>query len=110
MELGEVDRATEWCNRALAIDPDDPRLQYNMACLYSIAGKTEQALEHFEIAIGVGYASREWIDNDPDVDARTFSPSRMKSAAASERLFTAPASTHASRVLAVFLSRRTITT
>jgi serine/threonine protein kinase/Tfp pilus assembly protein PilF len=69
MILGEVERATEWVKRAFAIDPDDPRLQYNMACNYSLAGKTEQALDYFEMALESGYASREWIDNDVDLDA-----------------------------------------
>lgn len=68
MVLGEVERGTEWVKRAFAIDPDDPRLQYNMACNYSLAGKTEQALDYFEMAIESGYASREWIDNDSDLD------------------------------------------
>ena len=30
--LGEVDRAKEWMNRALLIDPDNLLMRYNFAC------------------------------------------------------------------------------
>jgi adenylate cyclase len=68
MTLDEVEKAINWAKRAYAIDPDDPRVLYNMACIYSLAGKIEQALDCFEIAIESGYASLEWIDNDLDLD------------------------------------------
>jgi serine/threonine protein kinase/Flp pilus assembly protein TadD len=67
-ELGEVEKAIEWGKRAIAIDPDDPRVLYNVACIHSLTGKIEQALDYFEKAIESGYASREWIDNDQDLD------------------------------------------
>jgi tetratricopeptide (TPR) repeat protein len=66
--LGEVEKAINWAKRAHAIDPDDPGVLYNMAGFYSLAGKIEQALDCFEIAIQSGFASREWIDNDSDLD------------------------------------------
>jgi serine/threonine protein kinase/Flp pilus assembly protein TadD len=67
-ELGEVEKAIEWGKRAIAIDPGDPRVLYNVACIYSLTGKIEPALDYFEKAIELGYASREWIDNDQDLD------------------------------------------
>ena len=51
-----------------SIDPNDPRVLYNMACIYSLAGKIERALDCFEKAIESGYASLEWIENDLDLD------------------------------------------
>jgi Flp pilus assembly protein TadD len=66
--LGEVEKAINWAKRAHAIAPDDPGVLYNMACIYSLAGKIEQALDCFEIAIQLGFASREWADNDSDLD------------------------------------------
>ncbi|PYK81645.1 MAG: adenylate/guanylate cyclase domain-containing protein, partial [Verrucomicrobia bacterium] len=39
--LGEKDRAREWAARALAIDPDDVLIQYNVACVYSLLGDLE---------------------------------------------------------------------
>jgi adenylate cyclase len=66
--LGEVEKAITWAKRARAIDPDDPGVLYNMACIYSLAGKIEQALDCFETAIQLGFASLEWIDSDSDLD------------------------------------------
>jgi tetratricopeptide (TPR) repeat protein len=41
--LGEVEKAINWAKGAHAIDPDDPGVLYNIACIYSLAGKIEQA-------------------------------------------------------------------
>jgi tetratricopeptide (TPR) repeat protein len=45
-----MEKAINWGKRAQAIDPDEPPVQYNMACIYSLAGKIEQALDCFELA------------------------------------------------------------
>ena len=66
--LGEVEKAINWAKRAHAIAPDDPEVLYNMACIYSLAGKIEQALDCFELAIQLGFASLEWVENDSDLD------------------------------------------
>ncbi len=68
-DLGQIDKAIEWCKHAIKIDPNDPRVQYNASCIYSLSGKIDQALEYFERAIDSGYASIEWIKNDVDLDA-----------------------------------------
>ena len=68
IRLGEMEKASNWAKRALAIDPDEPVVQYNMACIYSLAGKIEQALDCFETAIQIGFASLEWAENDIDLD------------------------------------------
>jgi len=68
IRLGEMEKAINWGKRAQAIDPDEPVVQYNMACIYSLAGKIEQALDCFEKAIQIGYASPEWAENDIDLD------------------------------------------
>ena len=68
MTIGKVEKAINWAKRAQLIDPDDPRLLYNLACIYSLGGKIEQALDCFEAAIESGYASLEWINNELDFD------------------------------------------
>ncbi len=78
VRLGEKEEGLEWGKRALDLDPDDPRVLYNLACLYcesllrqeAVAGDPmlEAAVDYFERAIAAGYASREWIDNDSDLD------------------------------------------
>ena len=44
-------------------------LLYNATCFYSKLGKTEEALDYFERTIESGYSSKEWIENDSDLDS-----------------------------------------
>jgi len=68
--LGETDRAREWATRALAIDPDDVLTQYNVACVYSILGDLEEALDLLERLLpNAGHELKHgWIKNDSDLD------------------------------------------
>src|SRR5438874_6727316 len=68
--LGEKDRAREWAARALAIDPDDVLIQYNVACVYSLLGDLEQAFDLLEgLLPNAGYElKRGWIKHDSDLD------------------------------------------
>jgi len=64
----EPEEAEQWMEKAVSIDPHEIAVLYNAACIYSELGKVEVALEYFEKTIESGYASREWIDNDSDLD------------------------------------------
>ncbi len=68
VDLGKADEALEWARRAFSLDPEDPRLLYNLACLHCETKRLEEALDYFERALQAGYASREWIDKDSDLD------------------------------------------
>jgi adenylate cyclase len=67
--LGDLERGFEWARRALAIDPDDAMLLYNMACIYSMAGRTEEALELIERSVRSGMNRLGWLQNDSNLDA-----------------------------------------
>jgi len=67
MALGERERAFDWAQRALAIDPGDPATLYNVACLYAIADETDLALEYLERAVEAGFRGKDWIENDADL-------------------------------------------
>ena len=62
------DEAIQWLEKAVSINPNEIAVLYNAACIHSILGKLDKALDYFEQAIEAGYASREWIDNDSDLD------------------------------------------
>jgi serine/threonine protein kinase/Flp pilus assembly protein TadD len=64
--LGRIQDGLDWGNQALALDPEDSGVLYNIACLYSVAGRTEQALDLLERAVQNGFGHREWIEHDPD--------------------------------------------
>jgi serine/threonine protein kinase/Flp pilus assembly protein TadD len=68
IELGEMDQAQEWVNRALEIDPEDALVLYNVACTYAQLGEYDNAIDCLEKAIDSGMGQKEWIENDPYFD------------------------------------------
>ena len=68
-QLGEKGRGIEWADRALAMDPEDPSVLYNVACVYSNAGEIEKAIDCLEKSITSGMGQKDWIENDADLDA-----------------------------------------
>jgi serine/threonine protein kinase/Flp pilus assembly protein TadD len=67
--LGQQEKGLEWAERALAIDPDDAGVRYNVACLYALEGKANRAITCLENAIQVGFGNKNWIEHDPDLDS-----------------------------------------
>lgn len=61
--LEQHDRAKEWAEHALALNPDDPAARYNSACLFVKYGDIDRALDCLENSI----VSRSWFENDPDL-------------------------------------------
>jgi adenylate cyclase len=66
--VGQPERALEWGNRALALDPENPSVLYNLGCFYSIAGASKKALDCLEKSAEVGTISKEWVEHDSDLD------------------------------------------
>ena len=65
---GQHERAWQWCDRALQLNPDDAVVIVSAACLCAKAGKKEEMLQHLEKVMARGWGKREWIDHDPDYD------------------------------------------
>lgn len=63
--LGDLVRAKEWAEYALALNPEDAMTRYNAACFYARIGEIDKALDCLENS-GV---SGTWIRNDADLDA-----------------------------------------
>jgi adenylate cyclase len=79
LELDENDRAREWISRALAIDPDDPLTQYNLACGYTHLGDLDAAFDLLERSLPrAGPEIREWIKHDSDFDRLRDHPRYQK--------------------------------
>jgi len=64
----EPEEALQWVEKAVFIDPNETSVLYNATCIYSMLGKIDEALDYFEKVIKAGFASREWIENDSDLD------------------------------------------
>ena len=67
--LGEHERALELANSALAIEPNDHITLYNVACVYSVLGRVDEAIDLLERAMPGASAHRHaWMQQDPDLD------------------------------------------
>ena len=67
--LGEAERAREWARRAILFDPDNLRLQYNVACSLSTLNDVDTALELLEGVvpkINAGWLA--WMQTDTSLD------------------------------------------
>jgi adenylate cyclase len=41
---------------------------YNAACVYSLLGNIDIGIDYLDRAVTSGFAFREWIENDSDLD------------------------------------------
>lgn len=69
--LGENERAREWIDRAMLIDPDNFRLKYNFACvLAAYVGDKSEALRLLDRALSSGGEMMLKVaQTDPDLDS-----------------------------------------
>lgn len=72
--LGERARGLEWAQRAVSIDPDDGMLLYNIACIYSLAGELDVALDHLDRAYDAGFRVKDWLERDSNLDPLRTTP------------------------------------
>lgn len=68
--LCEVERAKEWTERALLLDPDNLNLRYNCASVFVVdLREFDAALDLLEPALKtVGAEAVAWYKTDPDLD------------------------------------------
>jgi adenylate cyclase len=68
--LGSVERAKEWAERALLLDPDNLNMRYNIACTVITDIKdTETALAMLGPYLAkIGREGFLWLKSDPDLD------------------------------------------
>ena len=67
-KLGESEKAREWNRRALAMEPDDPSVLYNIACTFAVEDQTEEAVAALNKAIDAGFGHWKWIEHDASLD------------------------------------------
>ena len=65
--LGEGKDSLAMADKALALRPNDFSALYNVACVYSLAGETDRALDLLEKAIDRGGGNLGWITHDADL-------------------------------------------
>jgi tetratricopeptide (TPR) repeat protein len=67
MALKRYARAVESFQRVLVYVPNDPNVNYNLACAQALIGETERAFSSLERAIAGGYKDRQNLTTDPDL-------------------------------------------
>ena len=68
IELGQHEEGLQWADKAFETDPRDPYIVYGVACSYSRVGRIEEAVDYFEKSVLCGFAHKDWIENDADLD------------------------------------------
>ena len=64
----QFDLALKYLNILKSINPSHPLLHYNLACYYSLLGKTAMGMEALKEAIQNGFNDQEMLKNDPDIE------------------------------------------
>jgi adenylate cyclase len=72
--VGERSRSLDWARRALAIDPEDCGILYNVACVYALQGKVDEAIDCLDKAMTHAFWYKRWAKNDSDLDSLRSSP------------------------------------
>jgi serine/threonine protein kinase/Flp pilus assembly protein TadD len=72
--IGDRERSLDWARRALAIDPEESSILYNVACAYAILGRSEEALACLEKVLTHGAWYKTWAENDSDLDSLRSDP------------------------------------
>jgi len=68
VQLGEKDRAKQWVLRALANEPDDPGVQYNVGGAFARMSEPEQALDLLESCVPkMAPGHLNWMKKDSDL-------------------------------------------
>jgi len=66
--LGQVERGLQWAQQAAELDPEEDGMLYQLACIYALAGRPDQAIDYLETWEQRGALPREWLENDSDLD------------------------------------------
>ena len=67
--LQDADRSADYAQRAVAMDPGDPMVLYNVACRYAVLGRKDDALEALEQSVNKGWGDRAWLEHDSDLES-----------------------------------------
>ena len=76
IDLGDLERARQWADLAVAMAVEDSRASYNLACLYGLLGDVEEALVHLDktLKIGCSAQKRSWMQVDSDLASVRLDP------------------------------------
>jgi serine/threonine protein kinase/cytochrome c-type biogenesis protein CcmH/NrfG len=68
VHVGDKKRGLDWAEQALNMDPNEPATFYNVSCTFTTAGNIQKGLEFLDKAVDAGFARKDWITYDSDLD------------------------------------------
>jgi non-specific serine/threonine protein kinase len=68
VHVGDKKRGLDWAEQALNMDPNEPATFYNVSCTFTAAGNIQKGLEYLDKAVDAGFARKDWITYDSDLD------------------------------------------
>ena len=68
VHVGDKKRGLDWAEQALNMDPNEPATFYNVSCTFTAAGNIQKGLEFLDKAVDAGFARKDWITYDSDLD------------------------------------------
>jgi len=77
LNLDDFQEVEKYLQRALASNPEDATVNYNIACLYSVMDSTEMALKFLENSLQLGSNQKtfgQWMSHDSDLDSLRDNP------------------------------------
>ena len=75
---GDHHAALRLDRRLVELHPDDPIIQYNVACSLAMTGNVSEAISALERAIAVGYDDFAHMEADADLDLLRDEPGRSQ--------------------------------
>jgi len=73
VNLGEPEQALDWVRQALALDPGDAIVLYNVACIQTLLGRFDEAIDCLERAVE-SFINWDWLAHDTDLDSLRTHP------------------------------------
>ena len=64
----DLEHALVLLHKMAGLKPDDPEVNYNIACIYSRQGKVSEALRQLSHALEKGFNKWEILRKDPDLE------------------------------------------
>jgi adenylate cyclase len=74
LRTGRAAEGLRWAEQALALEPQDAGVRYNVACLFALEGQSARALEQLEEVVRRGFRNRAWMERDPDLASLRAEP------------------------------------
>jgi tetratricopeptide (TPR) repeat protein len=73
--LGRVAEAHAWTRRSCELEPDEPYVHYNAACVLAQIGEVDKALSSLESGMEHGrYCGPSWVEHDADLTSLHGNP------------------------------------